>query len=270
MKTNKLINALVIASLSVSLVSCSLGKKKETQDGAPKNPKSVAHVKNAVPKDEPLSKWGNPSSYEVFGKRYYPMQSSEGFVEKGVASWYGTKFHGRRTSSGEPYDLYAMTAAHKTLPLPTYVKVKNIDNGKEVIVKVNDRGPFVGDRIIDLSFAAAKKLGIYEHGTGKVKITAINPKRFAKAKAPVNDLSTPVPTKPIYLQLGAFRDEINANLLADAARAVTQGFNVDVYPSSRRDWYRVRFGPVYTRTDLENLKSQILTSNLPSPTIISE
>ena len=111
------------------------------------------------------SRYGNPDSYVVRGKRYHTLESSRGYEETGIASWYGRKFHGRRTSSGETYDMYKMTAAHKTLPLPTYVEVTRVDNGSSVVVRVNDRGPFVGDRIIDLSYAAAERLGVRNAGT---------------------------------------------------------------------------------------------------------
>ena len=128
---------------------------------------------------EPLSRYGNPESYVVYGKTYHTLSSSKGYKERGAASWYGTKFHGKRTSSGEPYDLYAMTAAHKTLPLPTYVEVTNLKNGRTVIVKVNDRGPFHDDRLIDLSYAAAAKLDILPYGTGEVEVRAIDPTKMA-------------------------------------------------------------------------------------------
>ena len=131
---------------------------------------------DAVPKVEPKARYGNMKSYVVYGKTYYPKQSSRGYVERGVASWYGTKFHGRKTSSGERYDMHQMTAAHKTLPLPTYALVKNLDNGRSAIVKVNDRGPFVGDRIIDLSYAAAKKLGVDKKGLAQVEVVSIDPR----------------------------------------------------------------------------------------------
>ena len=148
----------------------------EGKDGGPLCPHDVACIPNAIPKPEPLSKYGNPATYEVFGKTYRVAKTAKhGSTQKGMASWYGTKFHGRRTSSGEPYDLYGMTGAHKHLPLPTYVCVKNLKNNREVIIKLNDRGPFVSDRIIDLSYAAAKKLGIYEVGTAPVSITVIDP-----------------------------------------------------------------------------------------------
>ncbi len=121
------------------------------------------------------SRIGNPESYEEFGERYKVLQSSQGFNEKGLASWYGIDFHGRDTSSGEVYDMYDMTAAHKTLPLPTYVRVVNFDNGRSLVVKVNDRGPFIRGRIIDLSYAAAYRLGITGPGTANVEITALDP-----------------------------------------------------------------------------------------------
>lgn len=144
-------------------------------DGPPEVDQDVTHIPNALPKLEPVSKYGNPPIYTALGNKYKVMKSSDGYEAEGTASWYGRKFHGNRTSSGEPYDMFAMTAAHKSLPLPTYATVKNLDNGREVIVKINDRGPFAHNRLIDLSYAAAKKLGIHTAGTGRVRITAIDP-----------------------------------------------------------------------------------------------
>lgn len=144
-------------------------------DGPPEVDQDVTHIPNALPKLEPISKYGNPPIYTALGNKYKTMKSSDGYEAEGTASWYGRKFHGQRTSSGEPYDMFAMTAAHKSLPLPTYATVTNLDNGREVIVKINDRGPFVHNRLIDLSYAAAKKLGIHSTGTGRVRITAIDP-----------------------------------------------------------------------------------------------
>ena len=128
-----------------------------------------------IPETLYKSRIGNPESYEQFGERYKVLQSSQGFKERGLASWYGIDFHGRDTSSGEVYDMYDMTAAHKTLPLPTYVRVVNVDNGRSLVVKVNDRGPFIQGRIIDLSYAAAYRLGITGPGTANVEITALDP-----------------------------------------------------------------------------------------------
>lgn len=158
-----------------------VSKKKADADGPPLVDVDVTRIPDATPRKEPLSKYGNMNSYEVFGNRYRVLSHSKGYKAEGVASWYGRKFHGRRTSSGEPYDMFSMTAAHRSLPLPTYVTVENLKNGRKIVVKVNDRGPFVEeDRLIDLSYAAAKKLGIYETGTGKVRITAIDPTKWQK------------------------------------------------------------------------------------------
>lgn len=133
----------------------------------------MSRIPDAVPMPHNGSVKANP--YTVLGKTYYPMNDARAYRMVGTASWYGTKFHGQATANGETYDLYGMTAAHKTLPLPSYVRVTNLDNGKSVIVRVNDRGPFYSDRVIDLSFAAAKKLGYAETGTARVKVEGIDP-----------------------------------------------------------------------------------------------
>lgn len=125
--------------------------------------------------DAPRSKYGNPESYEVYGETYHVLATARGYRERGIASWYGEEFHGKRTSSGEPYNMHAMTAAHRTLPLPTYVRVTNLDNRREVLVRVNDRGPFSDNRVIDLSFAAATELGIVRNGTAEVEVVAVDP-----------------------------------------------------------------------------------------------
>ncbi len=147
---------------------------KQTRDDGPGVKSMVQRGVAELPRNLPKSRIGNPESYVVFGKRYKVMDSARGFRESGIASWYGTKFHGRKTSSGETYNMYNITAAHKHLPLPTFVQVTNLENGKSLVVKVNDRGPFVGDRIIDLSYGAAAKLGVLEKGTARVDIVAIS------------------------------------------------------------------------------------------------
>jgi rare lipoprotein A (peptidoglycan hydrolase) len=158
-------------------------------------------VPDAVPRVEPRSRYGNPPFYDVFGKRYYVLSSSVGYVERGVASWYGPGFHKVRTSTGELYDMYGMTAAHKTLPLPAYVRVTNLQNGHSVVVRVNDRGPFVGNRIIDLSYTAAAKLDMLRNGTAMVEVRAIDP------QVPMRDQSAPLlavgPMAPASGQAGA-------------------------------------------------------------------
>ncbi|MBS0612890.1 MAG: septal ring lytic transglycosylase RlpA family protein [Proteobacteria bacterium] len=153
----------------------SSGNAPAAPAGVPPPPTDMLSTPDAVPKVEPRSRYGNPAFYDVFGKRYYVMASSLGYVERGVASWYGPGFHAVRTSTGEPYDMYGMTAAHKTLSLPTYVRVTNLENNRSIVVRVNDRGPFVGNRIIDLSYTAAAKLDMLRKGTAFVEVRAIDP-----------------------------------------------------------------------------------------------
>jgi len=146
------------------------------KDGAPWWDVDVSQIPDAVPMPHYGAYKANP--YTVLGKTYFPISDGHRYTATGTASWYGTKFHGQPTANGEKYDLYGMSAAHKTLPLPTYVKVTNLDNGRTVTLRVNDRGPFYSDRIIDLSFAAAKKLGFAESGTARVKVEGIDPTQW--------------------------------------------------------------------------------------------
>ena len=209
---------------------------------APFNPDSVP---DAVPRVEPRSRYGNPPSYEVFGKRYYVLSSSVGYVERGVASWYGPGFHEVRTSTQEPYDMYGMTAAHKTLPLPAYARVTNLQNGRSVVVRINDRGPLVGNRIIDLSYTAAAKLDMLRNGTAMVEVRTIDP----SAPPPVVAATVPAPAAAggasLFIQAGAFADPANADRLAQRLRGGGYGkiFVRDDQIAGRR-MYRVRIGPV--------------------------
>jgi rare lipoprotein A len=148
------------------------------RDGPPSFYVDENKIPDAVPKIEPLSKLGNMPVYRIGNKKYYPMKKHTNYEAIGIASWYGTLFHNRRTSSGERYNMLGMTAAHRTLPLPTYVQVTNLKNGRQVIVKVNDRGPFSSNRILDVSYVAAKKLGMIGHGTALVKVKEIDPIRL--------------------------------------------------------------------------------------------
>lgn len=179
----------VIAIAAMALSGCVLGPVH--RDGAPLYvPHDLSRVPDAVPQHEPRSRYGNPETYEVFGKRYQVKDTHLGYRAEGVASWYGTKFHGRRTSSGQPYDMFAMTAAHRSLPLPTYAKVTNLENRRSIIVKINDRGPFHDNRIIDLSYAAAHRLGMLDRGTAKVRVEAIDVAQFwADARDAKNKLT---------------------------------------------------------------------------------
>lgn len=216
-----------ILFICLLLSACSGNKYLPEQDSAPKSiPPNMANIPNATPKFEAKSRGGNPASYQVFGKTYYVLQNSDNFLQRGTASWYGTKFHGRKTSNGETYNMYAMSAAHKTLPIPTYLEVTNLANGKKVIVRVNDRGPFHGDRIIDLSYVAAAKLDILSHGTGNVEIRAVGPNSFKEtpvitatpkpivAITPAANTQAVIPhaqtSNALYIQIGAFKNQQNA------------------------------------------------------------
>jgi rare lipoprotein A len=216
-------------------------------------PQAPVSVQDAAPRAERRARNGNPPFYDVFGKRYFVLSSNAGYLERGVASWYGPGFHKVRTSTGELYDMYGMTAAHKTLPLPAYVRVTNLQNGRSVVVRVNDRGPFVGNRIIDLSYTAASKLDMLRNGTAIVEVRSVDssvpvPMTSASAAAP----DTPVvntgvgATSPtLFVQAGAFSDPANAQRLADKLRGGNYGkvFVRDDQISGRR-MYRVRIGPV--------------------------
>jgi len=256
---NNLISKTALLSLLIIILSaCSSSGPK---DSAPRHiPVSVADIPNAVPTYEPKTKWGNPKSYAVAGKTYYTMQSSLGYLEKGDASWYGTKFHGRRTSSGEPYDMFAMTAAHKTLPLPTYVEVKNLENGRKIVVKVNDRGPFHAGRIIDLSYVAAIKLGIDVKGTGKVEVRAI-----AVSNPQINNNET------LFVQAGAFSDKDNAERLQ--LKLADSSIDSDIHEhiiSATRQIYRVRIGPFGERVKANNIVDDLQGIGVQNAKVVSE
>jgi rare lipoprotein A len=169
-------------------------------------PVNLALIADAVPVLLPRSKTGN-NPYQALGKNYVPLKTARNYRARGTASWYGKKFHGRRTSSGEPYDMFAMSAAHTVLPLPTFVRVTNLDNGKSVIVKVNDRGPFLHNRLIDLSYAAAWKLDIAATGTGRVEVVALDP---GKVQAEVNQIPVGGARSGFMLQIGAYSEFENA------------------------------------------------------------
>ncbi|TVQ74179.1 MAG: septal ring lytic transglycosylase RlpA family protein [Chromatiaceae bacterium] len=267
MKLPGLAGALLLALVAGVLTACGGPRGPVSGDGAP-HPREVpdlAAVEEPTPRPEPPSRYGNPESYEVFGKRYHTLASAEGYRERGIASWYGTKFHGRRTSSGEPYDMYAMTAAHTALPLPTYVRVTNLENGRSVVVRVNDRGPFVNNRIIDLSYAAAHRIDMINQGTARVEVEALEPYpasgRMQQAATPAGadngsggHVRTPAPIlqplpadEPpgdVFVQVGAFASRTNAELLQDRLRA--RGLGPVAVTESRvedRYLYRVRLGP---------------------------
>jgi rare lipoprotein A len=222
------------------------------EDGPPAVPVDVARIPDAVPRVEPRSLYGNPRYYEVNGQRYEVMTNSAGYVERGIASWYGSKFQGKRTSSGELYDMNAMTAAHPTLPIPTYVEVTNLRNGRKVIDKVNDRGPFLRNRLIDLSYVAAVKLGITAEGTGLVEVRAVDP-----AAAPEPAAVPAAGHNDLYLQVGAFSDRDNARRLQRRLSDVGPGAGVRISEDAGDKLYRVRIGPLPSVEDVDRLSRKL-------------
>jgi rare lipoprotein A len=255
--TDRLTGALLF--IGTCIAGCSTSTLET--DHAPLDAQDAATTPDAVPRNEPLSRYGNMKSYKVYGQRYYTLPSSTGYKERGTASWYGTKFHGKRTSSGEPYNLYAMTAAHKTLPLPTYVEVTNLDNGRSVIVKVNDRGPFHDDRLIDLSYAAATRLDILPTGTGQVEIRAIEPDDSGTAATQAD--TQPVQTQEnaiLYLQVGAFSSRGNAERLHDDLQSQNIGaVRIIEATTDAGTLFRVQVGPLANHMDANRVTQELKT-----------
>jgi len=277
---------LCVSALAALLVACSSGERSSTsrysqaQDSAPYQAIDVSAVKDAVPRVEPKSRYGNPASYVVLGKRYNTLASSKGYKKRGIASWYGTKFHGHRTSSGESYDMYEMSAAHKTLPLPTYARVRNLRNGRSVIVKINDRGPFHENRVIDLSYAAASRLGILGKGTGLVEVEAIDPNTYA-ADNPVRSVPASQPKlsrraatttnqAKLYLQLGAFSSRSNAERLQArlSSTELPGELHISEAVSAQKPVFRVRIGPLANVEAADQLTRTLADQGISSPHVV--
>ncbi len=287
---------ILLAILALSLPACNLFPKSggyyEDDGPGDRHPADISNIPDAVPRYEAPSASGN-KPYVVRGKMYYPMRDATGYRERGVASWYGKKFHGRRTANGEIYDMYAMTAAHKTLPLPTYVRVRNLRNNRSAIVRVNDRGPFLQNRLIDLSYAAASKLGIVASGTGIVEVEVVSPddskKQIAGAPA-VEIISTASAASPpaetetsaaprLFLQVGAFTEWDNASSLR--IRLERAGFRPIFVQSvliqsptseSKKQTriYRVRIGPLANVEEADLLAKQVAEHGIYDALIIVE
>ncbi len=286
--------SLTVLCITTLLTSCSTSQKHssssryaQSQDSAPDRAVDVADVKDAIPRVEPKSRYGNPASYVVFGKRYHTLASSAGYSDRGIASWYGTKFHGHRTSSGEPYDMYQMSAAHKTLPLPSYARVTNLDNGKSVVVKINDRGPFHDNRIIDLSYAAASRLDILGKGTGLVEMQTIDPRAY-KPEPPERNVLVSKPKvtvtqaandsehkstehKPtLYLQVGAFLSRGNAERLKTRLSSAELPGTLQISEglSQQKPIYRVRIGPLANVEAADKLTQFLTNQGIESPRVV--
>lgn len=264
-------------------------------DGGPAIPPDVSQLPEPVPQAEPRARYGNRSPYTVLGRSYHVMESAAGYVQRGIASWYGEKFHGRATSSLEPYDMYAFSAAHKTLPLPTFARVTNLENGRSVVVRVNDRGPFHADRLIDLSYAAAVKLGVHARGTARVEVRALTPGETAlarstpaRARGDAGQVKSPRrPAGPAaagstrhgtsgtadrtWVQVGSFGNKDNARRLRDRLRAAQLApVSLDRARAGNGRVWRVRLGPLDGRALAEHLAAQVRALGFGQPTLVDE
>ena len=246
----------------------------DVEDGAGE-PVDTRLITNAVPKIEPVTRAGNSNPYTVLGKTYHLLPTAEGYERIGTASWYGSKFHGRKTANGEVYDMYGMTAAHRTLPIPAYARITNLSNQRVIVVRINDRGPFHASRIIDLSYAAALKLGFADHGTAEVEIEVITPTSpQAEALIPMPKVSPSVadrlavpevraaeersidhlPVGGVFLQIGAFAQRPSADRLQRAISAMT---SVPIEIVQHRKLFKVKMGPIKNSTRLKMLQKKI-------------
>ncbi|GAB2551569.1 septal ring lytic transglycosylase RlpA family protein [Rhodanobacter koreensis] len=240
---------------------------RDGKDSVPDGPApDISKLVEPVPKVEPRALYGNKSPYTVLGQTYRVLPSARGYDERGIASFYGNKFHGYKTSSLETYDMYAFTAASKTLPLPSYARVTNLQNGKSVIVRVNDRGPFHEDRVIDLSYAAAVKIGIWPKGTGLVEVRGIDPGEPASELPPPAVVTSGHPG--IYLQVGAFSDADNAERVAQRLRQAGLGtVQVTDADINGRRVRRVRVGPLADVDSADRVSARIEGMGLPRPQV---
>jgi rare lipoprotein A len=296
----------LICSLFVVLLFAGCGGQPH-RDGPPRTGSVIPPdlPPDPVPRKEPRSRYGNGPVYSVNGHSYRVMKTSYGYKETGVASWYGKKFHGRMTSNQEPYDMYAMTAAHKSLPLPTYVRVRNLRNNKRIVVRVNDRGPFVHNRIIDLSYSAAVKLDMIKTGTSLVEVTAISfdapPEKPVIASAPARKESKPVlasaparkESKPepaasgpatarpapapagkestVYVQVGAFGDTENARRRFALLRSggIANAFVLEDN-STEPTLYRIRIGPIVDVLQYDNLVAELQNLGISDTHLVTD
>lgn len=244
---------------------------RDNADSIPDGPPpDVSNLPEPVPKVETRSLYGNKSPYTVLGRTYSVLPSARGYDERGIASFYGAKFHGYKTSSLEDYDMYKFTAASKVLPLPSYARVTNLSNGKSVIVRINDRGPFHEDRVIDLSYAAAVRIGIWPKGTGLVEVQGIDPSAPPQQEAPPPPIVSATPAHPpsIYLQVGAFSDPVNAERVAAQLRGANFApVQVSDATIGGRLVHRVRVGPLSDVDSADQVSSKIEQMGLPQPQV---
>ena len=263
------------------------GFYKDDGPGDAPPPEEMEAVPDAVPRSEPLHKFAN-NPYSVLGRDYVPLRSAEGYKVRGIASWYGRKFHGQKTSSGEPYDMFGMTAAHTTLPIPSYARVTNPANGKSVVVRVNDRGPFHVDRVIDLSYTAAWKLGLVANGSGTVVVESVKPgdtvppveadpiEQFARQQVRESVAATTAAPPPAaaadvrgtFIQLGAFGNPDNAESFRNHMARELDALGDMLRTEIAGKLYRVQLGPFASRGEAEAAVARIVAMLGVKPTIV--
>lgn len=292
----------ILCFLTLSLSGCGGSKTvpKIKRDGAPKYMPNLDKIPNAKPVVKPLSRYGNrfkngSNVYKEKNRRYKVLPTSKGYKKRGHASWYGTLFHGRRTSSGERYNMYAMTAAHPTLPIPTYVKVTNLKNRKSVIVEINDRGPFRCNRIIDLSYVAAAKLDMLGKGTADVEVQSVDPrdhgitqsKRLLKDKPLIlaqnrsnklkatqkeaKQLAKAPSPKNMYLQMGSFEQKTHAlELVQKIERVVKVPTRITENKPGLTPRFLVQIGPFKNHMEAIKLTQKLAQAKISCPNVLTQ
>jgi len=281
----------IVSPILVAMMACSsapvpeqtpespnAGRYSISQDRAPTRVLDLSSIPEVIP--QPLNRTGagNRSPYTVLGKSYEVMPTEEGYFERGVASWYGEKFHGHKTSNGEVFDMYLASAAHKSLPIPSFLQVTNLDNNRSIVVRVNDRGPFHGDRVIDLSYAAAVKLGYADRGTARVQLESIvatgtSRDRGVRGANPAGNETLRVSSSNSkYLQVGAFSDLSAAQEVISRVEEITNlpVFIRTVNTSNNKILHRVRVGPISDPGQIQRVSESVVAANLGSPYTVTE
>jgi rare lipoprotein A len=263
---------LILLILSVFGCSSSLDRQYGSSHTPPLKSPAYKTSSSSPPPSSLGKKTGTQKPYSIKGIKYTPIASAGGFSQKGIASWYGRKFHGRKTSNGEIYNMYAMTAAHKTLPINTWVSVHNLENNRKIVVRINDRGPFIRGRIIDLSYTGAKRIGIVGAGTAKVRITALG-----QATSYSKKTKDPVAFKPVNywkgnltVQVGAFKVKANALRYKNKLSQSYQNAHVVVYKDYRGVFYRVRIGKFTNVNDAARFTQKIIDQGFHSAFAVAE
>ena len=254
------------------------GRYSISQDRAPTRFVDTSSIPEVIPEPIDRGRAGNRSPYTVLGKSYDVLPTEEGYSERGVASWYGEKFHGHKTSNGEVFDMYLASAAHKSLPIPSFLRVTNLDNNRSIIVRVNDRGPFHGDRLIDLSYAAAIKLGYADRGTARVQLESIVATGDSRDRGRSTVGSTGNETLRLssagskYLQVGAFSELSTAQEVSSRVEEITSlpVLIRTVNTANNRILHRVRVGPISDPGQIQRVSQSVVAANLGSPYTVTE